>query len=45
MIQLFLKLIFTMLVCGTITLHSDENDPKYAQKAVIFSRDRTISAL
>ena len=31
-----------MLVCGTITLHADENDPKYAQKAVIFSRDRAI---
>ena len=42
MIQLFLKLIFTMLVCGTITLHADENDTKYAQKAVIFSRDRAI---
>ena len=31
-----------MLVCGTITLHADENDTKYAQKAVIFSRDRAI---
>ena len=41
MFKSFVKIFAAALVC-TITLQADENDPKYAQKAVIFSRDRAI---